>query len=52
MGKTKNSVTAKLTEMALSYIGEDPEDTAKLMKWVDRIDIKLLSNRETPFVQS
>ena len=41
MGKTKNSVTAKLTEMALSYIGEDPEESLpKLMKWADRIDIK------------
>ncbi|WP_320127401.1 radical SAM protein [uncultured Sphaerochaeta sp.] len=41
MNKTKNQVTASLAEVALGYIGEDPEaNLPKLLKWVDRIDSK------------
>lgn len=41
MGKTKNKVTAVLTEIALRYIGEKPEDSLpKLMKWIDMVDTK------------
>ena len=53
MNKTRNQVTARLAEMALGYIGDNPEENLpRLLKWVDMIDTQNAYTDERDFIRN